>query len=345
MQRLLAAAAAATLAIAIAACSPDTLSHEPDAGTSASLDATASDAASADGANADAANADAALDADAGCSALDPTSAPEVPAALTGRLDITDYDTFDDIFTHARARTRQAGFNFYTQTLGVQPLSDGALFTALEADHCVAFDLDPPHTDLRPARNVGTGLTLMNEAGTVSVAWIREPDADGPRYRLATQDDTIRFFDRAITKLDDTWTWSSPGDATANIGAASAHVDPVEDFEVTPAFTATTAPAALDPAGATIRWTAPAASSRAVMSIALARLLDATTGSARYLVCRPVDDGEYAISAADLTAFGPTPGLAFDFAVARTSMGALCNEGTLGAAIHTLVYFGSAVVN
>ncbi len=117
----------------------------------------------------------------------------------------------------------------------------------------------------------------------------------------------------------------------------------MEDFEVTPAFTATSAPAELQLAGNTIRWTAPR-TTPGEMAIVLARALN-PQGDGHYLICRPADDGEFTISAADMTAFGPAAGLAFDFAVSRTAFASFCNEGVVaGAAVHTLVYFGSAIV-
>lgn len=326
----------------LAACSDGAGLDRVDGGVDAGL--TDSGPRGVDAALEDAGAADRVEPSDAGaarCEALDPTTSPERAVALTGRLDLTDYDTYDDR-TGGRLRSRVGGFNFFTGTLPVSPLSDGALFTGVAPDTCVAFDLPVPSMDLRPARNVGTTLELSDGAA-VTVRFRREDGAEGPRYVLATQADTLAFFDPARVALARSFTWSTPGDRAAGVGPASAAVGPLEDFEVEPAFTATSAPAVLAPSGVTIRWTPPV-SSPAQVAIVLARALD-PSGNARYLVCRPIDDGEHTISAAALADFGPIPGLAFDLAVARTAMATFCNEGVpLGAAVHTLVYLGAGIV-
>jgi hypothetical protein len=324
-------------ALGATACSDDAMLDQRDAGTTDAGLQDITDAAT-DAGERDASSPDTGMVA---CNALAPTASPETPAALTGRLDLIDFDIWDEL-NGERLRTRQMGIGFFTQTMPVLPLSDGPLFTAIAPDTCAAIDIPVPMTDLRPARNIGTELVLANASG-VTVRLVRRSEMGELRYAFATQQDTLRFFDPLQVVLDDTWTWSTPGDGAANVSAAMTTVGPVEEFEVDPAYTATSTPMALDASGATIRWTPPLRNAGQV-SIVLARALN-MNGDGRYLVCRPADDGEFTISSADIAAFGPTRGLAFDLAVARAAIGAFCNEGVqAGAMMHTLVYLGAAVV-
>jgi hypothetical protein len=320
------------------ACSGDDDLNKRDGGGGEDATVTTADASADAGLPRDASTPDA---GSGGCNVLAPTGSPEQPAARTGGIDIIDYDFYDETFDHARARTRNMSIGFFTGTLTPSPISDGVMFTGIARDTCVAMDIAVPRT-VRPARNVGTEITIANEAG-VTARFTRSTDAMGEiQYRLATQADTVRFFDRSMVILDDRWTWSTPGDASAGVRATSAIVGPVEDFEVDPAFTSTGAPAMLALSGTTIRWTAPV-DAPGEFSIALARALN-PQGDAHYLLCRPIDDGEYTISATDMAAFAPTPGLAFDLAVSRSAAGAFCNEGVpSGAMIHSLVYLGTGV--
>jgi hypothetical protein len=334
MRPLAAAGFAATFSLA--ACSDDDLSRLRDAA--------GNDAAQIEDAGADGGPADSGLDggAPASCSQLEPGPDPTRPAVATGLIEIWDYDFWDEQRL-VRDRVRNAGTNFLTRNIPVRPTGEGALFRSVGEDRCVVLDVMAPREMLGPPRNIGTELVMDDQQG-LRLVRRRMSDQDGVHYRtFVSQMQLLQFFDPAIARLDHRWEYSTPGDPGAMIEPFTTSVGPVEDFEVTPALTSTGAPVVIDPAAFTVRWTAPATTA-ADLSITMGRALN-MDGDARYLLCRPRDDGEFTVPEAAITEFGPVPGLAFDLSVERAQVAAFCNAGVpAGVAQHALVYLGAGVV-
>jgi hypothetical protein len=276
------------------------------------------------------------------CDPLATPADPTRPAAITGAVEIFDYDFWDEQRS-MRDRVRNAGVNFYTNNLPVQPTSEGALYRGIAQDTCIAVDVPAPRTPLGPSRNIGTELLMRDETGIV-LRRPRKSDQDGVHYRdFASQEQLLMFFDPLVTDTSRGWTWSSPGDPSASIRAFEATVGPVEDFEVTPAITSTGAPLQIEASGFTISWTAPVATP-ADVSIVLGRAIG-VQGDGRYLICRPIDDGSFTVPPDAIATFGPVPGLAFDLVVSRAQVAAFCNEGVpAGVAHHATVYLGAGVL-
>ncbi|MBI2379071.1 MAG: hypothetical protein HYV07_34065 [Deltaproteobacteria bacterium] len=319
----------------VVACGSDPAPGPTDAAPS--VDAGSPDASGAD-ASADAEVGDAGAVRDA--SVCDPlaTTSSRAWARPNGRIEVNDYDYFDETFFE-RARVRNAGFNFRTRALPIRPSVDAPLFSSLPADACVALDV-PAFVDTSgPPRDVGARILIRDRAGVPFVELIRTLELDGPRYDFATGEDARRFFDRDELDLGVAWSYELPG-GTTDSSPVTATVPGVPDFEVTPAFTSTRAPALLLSTGATIRW-APTASS--AMSIVLERATD-PDGGGRYLVCRVVDDGEHTFGAEQLAAFGADPGVPFGLAVARSAFVPICRGGLVGVVSHVLAYVGLAEV-
>jgi hypothetical protein len=277
------------------------------------------------------------------CDPLASSSAPDVPAQITGQVQITDFDFFDDSFSMSRDRTRNAGINFLTFNLRPRPGVDGAMFTGLALDSCVVFEQLLPYPDLGPARNIGTTLTITNGAGK-TIELVRGTSGSSGRlsYEWVTQQDVSNFFDPAFLSLSEPWTYFTPGDSTAGIRPASGTVPPLGDFEVNPAFTETASAAMIDPDNATFTWTGSGPTSE--FTIEFDRALT-PEGDGRFLLCRVVDDGEFTIPRSSIDDFGATPGEAFGLVVARSSLAPFCNEGvTSGLLSHVLAYIGSGVL-
>jgi hypothetical protein len=188
---------------------------------------------------------------------------------------------------------------------------------------------------------MGLHLVWASEAGD-SVTWSREEDANGFNYRLPSGPAVVPFGDPTQTPLGQRWTWSTPGDPDAFIESTTAEVPPVEDFQVTPSITDSDIPLVIN-APMEIQWTAPVTVPGRI-SLVLGRALN-QAGDARVVICRPADDGAFTITEAMLTDLDPTPGEAFGLEVSRSQVVPFCNLGiTNGAAIHTLIHDGSAVV-
>lgn len=322
------------LAFFASACSEDTLSQTRDASSPTDSGAPLEDAGFPD--------SGVAVDSGPSCDPLAPGNDPLRPAALTGVLAIFDFDFWDEIGSQ-RDRVRNIGINFLTGTLWIQPDTEAVFYRSIPADTCIVTDVLLPAMNAGPRRNIGTELILADENG-FSLRLAREVEADGPSYWPTTQMQILQLFDRDVFTFDKRWTWSTPGDPAANIRPFSTTVEPVEDFEVTPAFTSTGAPAVIDPAAFTVRWTAPSTVA-GDFAIVLSRAIN-MTGDGRYVICRPRDDGEFTVPQAAIVDFGPTPGLAFGITVMRAQAGAFCNEGVqAGAALHVLIYTAAGVVN
>jgi hypothetical protein len=287
---------------------------------------------------------DAAVDAgteDVGPYPCDPfaVTSPETPAATTGQIEIVDYDFWDDI-DGRRARVRNAGLNFLTGTLPPVPLATGALFPAVPIDQCIVTDVLLSMEELGPARNVGNSITIENEVGDKSIVAGRMVEAEGIRYGFPTQQDLINFFDPTYLAFDERWTYSTDGDPTAGIRAASATLEPFDDFALlSPPVSSSSTAVMLD---GDFTWTGTGTKGR--FSIILGRALN-MEGDARYAVCNPEDDGSFTVPASVIADFGPTPGLPFDVIVSRASAAPFCNEGvTSGLILHVLAYIGGGVV-
>jgi hypothetical protein len=292
------------------------------------------------------------VDAQPFCNVLAATSSAAKGAAVTGLIEIDDYDYYDTL-SAKRARNRVTAINFMTRDLPPDPLSEPVLFTGLPMDQCIATNIANPTMPLGPTRNIGTNLYLKSGAQTV-VTFNRGVDMTTHMiaYDPATQADTLRLFDAMSgVPLARTWTWSTQGDSAAMISPATTTVGPVVNFEVTPAITATSAPTPVSMSGMSVQWTTTA-TAPGLMSIVLARAVNqdgspCTSGmcwGGRYLICHATDDGEFTLTAGDLAAFGPRPMLDFDFVVSRSAVGPFCNEGVVaGAAIHTLIYQGLGI--
>lgn len=323
-------------------CAGDELSRLEDSGPGPA-DSGADAGLAEDAAALDAAPADAGP-APFPCDVLAPDADPTRPAVLTGRMDIFDFDYWDEQ-DQRRGRVRNAGVNFLTGNMYVQPTSDAAYYRGITPDGCIAVDVPVPTLPAGPPRNIGTVLVMEDETGIV-LRRPRRSDADGVSYLFFENlDQQSQFFDPARVAIGRRWIWSTPGDPAAGIRPARAVVEPVEDFEVTPAITSTGAPLVIDPAaGVTISWTAPV-QTPAELSIVLARALN-PEGDGRYLICRPADDGSFTVPAAAIADFGPVAGLPFDLVVTRAQVAPFCNEGVpRGAAKHAIIYLGAGIVN
>ncbi|MBI4819105.1 MAG: hypothetical protein HY791_22730 [Deltaproteobacteria bacterium] len=343
------------LVLVVIGCADDPPEHsDPDAGpgdtgpsdtggqeNDASVgDASRSDGftdAGADANGLDANGPDAGLDATT-CDPLSTTSSASW-ARLSGRIEVNDYDFFDETFLE-RARVRNAGFNFRSRNFPIRPSVDAPLFSSLAEDACVVVDIPALVVDTGPPQDVGTQILIKDSAGALFVRILREAQKDGPGYDFAGPEDVRRFFDMDALTFASAWKYELPGDSSSGIRRDEALVGAVPDFEVAPAFTSTSAALRLDPAGARFTWTATAGSS---MSIVLDRATD-QHGSGRYLVCHVADDGEFTIPADDVVTFGSTPSVPFGLAVARGSFAPLCNDGVTGAVSHMLAYIGTAVL-
>jgi hypothetical protein len=273
------------------------------------------------------------------CDPLSPRDGGEtVPAAVTGRIVVTDTDTWDTALNQ-RFRARAASILFRTRTLPVFPITDGPLYPSIGPDRCVAFDWMNAQVMTGAERNIGTTL-LVTDNATITIALSRVQGSDGPEYKTATTD--TRLYRANAFNFAKRWTWLTPGDVAEDIRPAKADIDPVEPFEVMPAFTSTSAPVEMTMTGTTIRWTPPS-TTRGEMTIVLGRALG--MGQAHYLICHPVDDGAFTLGATDMAAFAPAPGLAFDLVVQRAQRSPFCNEGvTSGVAMHTLIFAGRGLV-
>ncbi len=274
------------------------------------------------------------------CDHLDPGPDPTAYARHVGRLEIVDTDLWDSQ-DNLRRRVRNAGWGFAEFPRPIRVTVDGVLFRSVPADGCVTVTARNEQTPLGMRSNIGS-YAALSEGGREHIRIERRMEPDGPSYFFASNAETRRFFDPAVTPLNRAWRWSTPGDLSSGVQPAEATVAPVEGFEITPAFTSTPTPILID-GPTTIRWTPPT-SSPAEMSIVLARAIN-PNGDTRAVVCRPEDDGEFTITASATATLGAVSGLPFDISVARSAIGALCNEGVpAGVFTHTLVFTGSAVV-
>jgi hypothetical protein len=274
---------------------------------------------------------------DAGCDPLSAAS-PETPGATTGRIEIVDYDFWDDI-DQKRARVRNAGVNFFTANIPPIPIESAALFPAVPIDQCAVVDIPIPMDSIGPARNVGNTITISNEAGTKSVLLERTVEADGIRYEWATQEDLLNFFDPNYLAFDERWTYATEGDATANIGPATAVVEPFDDFALLEPMVSSSSTAV--PVDGSVAWTSTG--TKGLFSILLGRLLD--ENDVRYAICNVADDGSFTIPPDVMVEFGPTPGLPFDVIVSRAAAEPFCNEGVVsGLILHVTAYIGAGVL-
>jgi hypothetical protein len=317
----------------------------PPADAGSALDAGAGDAAGGGDAGGapDAGASDVGPD-DAGPFECDPFAVPAdptQPAALTGRIEIFDFYIWESDDQAAR-RWRNFGLIFLTGTLPTSGVRDAILFRGVPEDDCITVDLPAPRGDRGPARNIGTELVVETESG-VRLRLDRRNEVDGVNYPFPSGPELARFGDPAITSLDQRWTWSTPGDRGARVRPASATLAPVEDFQVTPAFTSTPTPTVLDPAGTHFQWTPPVRTP-GELRIVLGRALS-PEGDGRFLICHPRDDGDFTLTSTAIAAFGAVPGLPFDLDVSRGQVAAFCNEGVrVGAVTHTLVHSGLGVI-
>ncbi len=262
-------------------------------------------------------------------------------SSITGRVEIFDfyhYDEGDD----APKLWRNFGFPFLEQALPPRGSRDAVLFRGIPSETCMMIDIPNDQRDLGAWQNVGTELVVEVD-GAVIIRIPRIVDMGRQTYRPGSGPTVLPFGLPSISPLSRDWIWSTPGDSAAGIRPARAVMPPLEDFAVTPAFTSTTTPMAIDPAAARIRWTPPTGAG-ATMSIVLSKALG-TNGDGRYVFCRPDDDGDFTIPAAAIAALAPSPDVPFSFSVARASAAPFCNEGVpSGVVTHTLVHDGSAVV-
>jgi hypothetical protein len=273
------------------------------------------------------------------CPVLDPTTDPTKPSAITGSIELLDFDMWDQS-TKSRIRVRNSSINFLTQTYIARPPIESVLYTGIAANTCSTFTWINSMTSLGPYRNIGTNLILTSTDALTTVTLRRTAMNT---YDFATGVDTQTFFDPTLVNIRHQWIWHTDGDPAAMIQSASTTVGSVEDFQVTPALTNGNAPVVLTSSQATIHWTAP--TRPAQMSITLGRALNAN-GDARFVLCRPDDTGSFTIPQAAVQSLGASSTIAVELDVARAAAGPFCNEGvTRGVALHTLIYTGSALIH
>lgn len=265
---------------------------------------------------------------------------PGAYATISGQIVIFDFYNFDED-DQGPHLWRNFRFFFGTGNMQSSGAFDGVLYASIDEDTCVALDVPTPQFNLLPRRNIGTRIDVSYD-GQKILTIPRAQEADGPTYFPPSGPPVIPFGTPTTTRLSGDWIWSSPGDPAAGVRPTSAVMSPVEDFAVTPAFTSTSAPMPLDPSGMDIQWTAPVATP-GIMTIIMSRSSSVT--DSRYVVCRPMDDGQFTLTSTVIASLGATPGLAFDFSVARGAATPFCNEGVAsGVVAHSLVHFGAAVV-
>lgn len=318
-------------------CDSDPLSKS-DAGIGVD---TRADAGTPDGSAVDAAAEDAAA-SDAGVTPCDPlasASSPEAFAHIEGLISVLEFYSYDA----SRAETfhwRQWQIGAFSAPM--EPTTtEPYLYAGIAPDSCVTLDIPHATRMLAPFRNFGTRLDWAAASGD-RVTWARETDEYGTFYRLPSGPIGLRFSDPAQTPFNQRWTWSTPGDLGGLIAPASAEILPVEDFEVTPPISRSEIPLVLSPE-LELRWTAPVVTP-AVVSLVMARATS-PEGDARAVICRPIDDGAFAISQRMIDDLGAAPGSSFSFDLSRSQTAPFCNEGIReGIAVHTIAHLGAAVI-
>lgn len=274
------------------------------------------------------------------CDPLVPPAAPTTFAAITGRIDVFDAVAFDRA-TGGPKTTRRFAAGFSSRALVIGDARDAVLFRGIEEDSCIDVDISAQAVDPRPYSNVGTSIFARPD-GVDGIELVRTDGIDGPQYFFSSAAALQRFDDPVLTPLSVPWIWSTPGDAVANIRGATAILDPLPPFTVTPALSAAATPVVIDAAGATFRWTTTSSSTD--LSIVLTRTLN-PRGDARHVICRPVDDGVFTVTSTVFNRFSAPAGIPFDVTIARSRAQPFCNEGAPSAVVtHAVAHVGSGVI-